>query len=111
MRPPFRPQACRRHDLGPSQRLLVSLPAGTRCRVVYGNAWITQTDDLADHFLRHGESLTLARHGSVLIEASRPAPYNPKSMRAFEHDVLKPLLALNIQPLDRSKSAIGGDCR
>lgn len=49
--------------------------------------------------------------GSVLIEASRPAPYNPKSMRAFEHDVLKPLLALNIQPLDRSKSAIGGDCR
>jgi len=32
-------------------------------------------------------------------------------MRAFEHDVLKPLLALNIQPLDRSKSAIGGDCR
>ncbi len=69
MRPPFRPQACRRHDLGPSQRLLVSLPAGTRCRVVYGNAWITQTDDLADHFLRHGESLTLARHGSVLIEA------------------------------------------
>ncbi len=48
--------------------------------------------------------------GSVLLEASRPAPYHAKSSRAFEHDVLKPLLALNIQPLERSKSAIGGDC-
>ena len=48
--------------------------------------------------------------GSVLIEASRSGPYHPKSIRAFEHDVLKPLLALNIQPLERSKSAIGGDC-
>lgn len=49
--------------------------------------------------------------GSVLLEASRPAPYHPKSTRAFEHDVLKPLLALKIQPLERSKSAIGGDCK
>lgn len=49
--------------------------------------------------------------GSVLLEASRPAPYNPKSTRAFEHDVLKPLLALKIQPLERSKSAIGSDCK
>jgi len=48
--------------------------------------------------------------GSVLIEASRSGPYHPKSIRAFEHDVLKPLLALHIQPLERSKSAIGGDC-
>jgi hypothetical protein len=48
--------------------------------------------------------------GSVLIEASRPGRHNPKSMRAFEHDVLQPLLALKVQPLQRSKSAIGGDC-
>ena len=32
------------------------------------------------------------------------------SMRAFERQVLKPLLALKVQPLQRSKSAIGGDC-
>ena len=49
--------------------------------------------------------------GSVLIEASRPASYRPKSARAFERDVLKPLLALKIQPLARSKSALGGDCK
>ncbi|HMO47550.1 MAG TPA: hypothetical protein PKB14_16155 [Rubrivivax sp.] len=48
--------------------------------------------------------------GSVLIEASRPGPYNPKSIRAFERAVVQPLLALKIQPLQRSKSAIGGDC-
>ena len=49
--------------------------------------------------------------GSVLLEASRPAPYHPKSTHTFEHDVLKPLLALKIQPLERSKSAIGSDCK
>lgn len=48
--------------------------------------------------------------GSVLIEASRPGRHNTKAARAFEHDVVKPLLALQIQPLQRSKSAIGGDC-
>lgn len=69
MRQLFRPLARRRHDLGPGQRLLVWLPAGTRCHVVHGNTWITQTDDLADHFLRHGDSLALATHGGVLIEA------------------------------------------
>jgi hypothetical protein len=69
MRQPFRPQARHRHDLRHDQRLYVRLPAGTRCRVVYGNAWITQTDDFADHFLRHGEMLTLTTYGNVLIEA------------------------------------------
>jgi hypothetical protein len=49
--------------------------------------------------------------GSVLLEASRPGKHNAKSTRAFEHDVLKPLLALKIQPLERSKSAIGSDCK
>lgn len=69
MRQPFRSPILGRHDLRHNQRLFAWLPAGARCRVVYGNAWITQTDDLADHFLRHGEVLTLAAHGSVLIEA------------------------------------------
>ena len=48
--------------------------------------------------------------GSVLLEASRPGPYNRKAIRAFEHEVLQPLLALKIEPLARSKSALGGDC-
>ncbi len=48
--------------------------------------------------------------GSVLLEASRPGKHDEASMRAFERDVLQPLLALKVQPLERSKSAIGGDC-
>ena len=48
--------------------------------------------------------------GTVLIEASRPGKHTPASQRAFEREVLKPLLALKVQPLQRSKSAIGGEC-
>jgi len=48
--------------------------------------------------------------GSALLEASRPGKHDEASMRAFERDVLQPLLALKVQPLERSKSAIGGDC-
>lgn len=69
MRQLLQPVSRRRHDLRPGQSLLAWLPAGARCRVVYGHAWITQDGDLADHFLRHGDSLVVATHGSVLIEA------------------------------------------
>ena len=48
--------------------------------------------------------------GSTLLEASRPGRHDAASMRAFEREVLKPLLALKVQPLERSKSALGGDC-
>ncbi len=48
--------------------------------------------------------------GSTLLEASRPGKHDEASMRAFERQVLRPLLALKVQPLQRSKSAIGGDC-
>jgi hypothetical protein len=48
--------------------------------------------------------------GSTLLEASRPGRHDAASMRVFEREVLKPLLALQVQPLERSKSAIGGDC-
>ena len=48
--------------------------------------------------------------GSTLLEASRPGRHTDASMREFEREVLQPLLALKVQPLERSKSAIGGDC-
>jgi len=48
--------------------------------------------------------------GTVLIEASRPGKHTPASLQAFEREVLKPLLALKVQPLQRSKSALGGEC-
>ena len=48
--------------------------------------------------------------GTVLLEASRPGRHEARSVQAFEREVLKPLLALKVQPLQRSKSAIGGEC-
>jgi hypothetical protein len=48
--------------------------------------------------------------GTMLIEASRPGKHATASRQAFEREVLKPLLALKVQPLERSKSAIGGEC-
>lgn len=55
------------------------------------------------------EQWTLA-DGSPLLEASRPGTHDPAALRAFEREVLQPLLALQVQPLQRSKSAIGADC-
>jgi hypothetical protein len=48
--------------------------------------------------------------GTLLIEASRPGKHTPASQQTFEREVLNPLLALKVQPLQRSKSAIGGEC-
>ena len=48
--------------------------------------------------------------GSSLLEASRPGRHDDDAQRAFERDVLQPLMRLQVQPLNRSKSAIGGDC-
>jgi hypothetical protein len=48
--------------------------------------------------------------GSTVLEASRPGRHTEASMREFEREVLRPLLALKVQPIERSKSAIGGDC-
>jgi hypothetical protein len=49
--------------------------------------------------------------GTVLLEASRPGRHDARSVQAFEREVLQPLLALQVQPLQRSKSALGGECR
>jgi hypothetical protein len=48
--------------------------------------------------------------GSALLEASRPGKHSDAARGDFERQVLRPLLALGVQPLERSKSAIGGDC-
>jgi hypothetical protein len=48
--------------------------------------------------------------GSKLLEASRPGHHSEAAQQDFESQVLRPLLKLQVRPLDRSKSAIGGDC-
>jgi hypothetical protein len=48
--------------------------------------------------------------GSTLLEASRPGRHDASAQQAFEREVLQPLMRLKVQPLNRSKSAIGGDC-
>jgi hypothetical protein len=67
----------------------------------------TMTRLTADHL--KVEQWQLA-DGTTLVEASRPGHDTKASTRGFEREVLAPLLALGVQPLQRSKSAIGGDC-
>jgi hypothetical protein len=56
-------------DLRHDQRAFVATHPHARIEIVYGNAWLTQHGDLVDHFLRHGDGLTLGTGGGVLIEA------------------------------------------
>ena len=45
--------------------------AATRVRVVSGRVWITQRNDLVDHFLHHGQCFELRRGHGMLIEAEQ----------------------------------------
>jgi len=45
--------------------------AATRVRVVSGRVWITQRNDLIDHFLHHGQCFELRREHGTLIEAEQ----------------------------------------
>lgn len=43
--------------------------AGARLEVAGGRLWVTQPDDLDDHFLAAGESMRLGSDGPVVIES------------------------------------------
>jgi hypothetical protein len=45
--------------------------AATRVRVVSGQVWITQRNDLVDHFLHHGQCFELRRGHGMLIGAEQ----------------------------------------
>jgi hypothetical protein len=45
--------------------------ATTRVRVVSGRVWITQRNDLIDHFVHHGQCFELRRGHGMLIEAEQ----------------------------------------
>lgn len=45
--------------------------AATRVRVVSGRVWITQHNDLIDHFLHHGQCFELRRGHGLLIGAEQ----------------------------------------
>jgi len=45
--------------------------ATTRVRVVSGQVWITQRNDLIDHFLHHGQCFELRRGHGMLIGAEQ----------------------------------------
>ena len=45
--------------------------AATRVRVVSGQVWITQRNDLIDHFLHHGQCFELRRGHGMLIGAEQ----------------------------------------
>jgi hypothetical protein len=45
--------------------------AATRVRVVWGQVWITQRNDLVDHFLHHGQCFELRRGQGMLLSAEQ----------------------------------------
>ena len=45
--------------------------AAARVRVVSGEVWITQSNDLIDHFLHHGQCFELRRGHGMLIGAEQ----------------------------------------
>jgi len=45
--------------------------AATRVRVVSGQVWITQRNDLIDHFLHHGQCFELRRGHGMLVGAEQ----------------------------------------
>jgi hypothetical protein len=45
--------------------------ATAQVRVVAGSAWITQRNDLVDHFLHHGQCFELRRGHGAVIEAEQ----------------------------------------
>ena len=45
--------------------------ATAQVRVIAGSAWITQRNDLVDHFLHHGQCFELRRGNGAIIEAEQ----------------------------------------
>jgi len=59
--------------LKPREVLRVYDPLGARVECVRGGLWITQDQDLEDHFLSANDTLILDRRGLALIHAQEPS--------------------------------------
>jgi hypothetical protein len=59
--------------LKPREVLRVYDPLGARVECVRGGLWITQDQDLEDHFLSGNDALILDRRGLALIHAQEPS--------------------------------------
>lgn len=46
----------------------LKLGRGSKIRVLSGSVWLTQSSDPLDYFLRAGETLTVSRPGTVVIQ-------------------------------------------
>jgi hypothetical protein len=74
-------------------------PRQARLRVLSGVAWVSRSNDLTDHFLPPGASLTLPRHSRVLISAENDAVLNLEfepGRFAFARALWRPSRALRV---------------
>lgn len=60
-------------QLEAGQLLNCTHAAPIRVRVVRGRVWVTQSNDLGDHFLEPGQAIRLCAHGQALLSADAPA--------------------------------------
>jgi len=73
-------------------------PRQARLRVLSGVAWVSRSNDLTDHFLPPGASLTLPRHSRVLIEAENDVALSLEfepGWFAFARALRRPIEALS----------------
>ncbi len=66
-------QRIRTIDLGYEQMLLFDNGPGSRVRVLYGCAWLTQPGESGDTVLRAGQEHGLRGQGPALIEGLEPS--------------------------------------
>lgn len=56
-------------DLDHEQLLVLDDRRGTRARILFGGAWLTEEGKLDDCFARAGDELLLTQHGRAVIES------------------------------------------
>lgn len=59
-------------DLGWEQMLVLQGRPGTRVKILFGDAWLTEYGSESDHFPRTGEEVTLTTFGPTVIEPLGP---------------------------------------
>ncbi len=57
--------------------------SGVRLRVLAGSAWVTQANDMEDHFLQPGQTLTLRPGSRALIGAEQDVSLSFESGRGL----------------------------
>lgn len=80
-------------QLQPGQLIRCEHAGGADLRVVQGRVWVTQANDLGDHFLEAGQALRLAPGARALLSAEGPAQVRVEAGRGRARPAAPPTYA------------------